>query len=167
MLSPELGDLRGDVEDLAQELGAEPSFFEAGKWTNHRLARPAWNAATAEDLPVAVVMEWDSSKIKLPAVPPYVGLRITGPAETGGRRRADFLARFSESIGQSSEQYKLGNPATWWPAHRPLPPKVLPWWEHLDEYRKVLRDGLATAWTDLSPLVDEWLQGRPPLRQRK
>ena len=30
------------------------------------------------------------------------------------------------------------------------------WWEHTDEYRDLLLQAMETAWTDLSPIVDEW-----------
>lgn len=164
-LSKWLVDCRSDVGDLAEELGATATLYERHNWVAHQLARPTWFDDIPEDPPAAVELVWNPMTIKLPSRPPQVVLKIGPSGEVGDRRRKEFHGRFNTTI-RTMEDYEHGGTRDYYQAKRNLPPdeSAGPWWNHLDEYRTLLRTGMKQAWDDLCPLVDEWSQDRNTLR---
>lgn len=89
LLDKSLVGLEASVEELATELGVEAvtGDLEAGSFPRLGLRRPTWRGTG--DSEVAVVIEWERSRLLTPGSNewPYVGVRTRGDGWEGSERQ--------------------------------------------------------------------------------
>ncbi len=97
------------LEELAEELGAEPDTgdLEVGSFPMAGLRRPSWQHHDVRD--VSLVMQWERARLLTPGVNewPYVAVRV--PAATGEERRRRISEAMkpvrSQLSGQSTQSF--------------------------------------------------------------
>ena len=125
-----------------------------GSWPRIVARRATWPVSPSGDPIVGVTLEWTPKVDPSGGALPYIGVRVEAD-HPAGKALAETLRPMVAGSDAAAAGFKASN-YVWWPVQQRVHASP-DWWQAVDGYRTACIDRFGTAWSVLSPLVDQSL----------